>query len=262
MRSDLIQLILNKVEAETKQEHTRHHTLGVYRASEIGGCPRALQYATLKYPAEQISPELMLLFQDGHLHHHAVRTLMARVGTLSHVERTVSKKYKHNGASFTVTGTLDGMWNDMPFDIKSITTFKFVSLDKNFPDDYARYVDQLLIYLDILDKPLGFILFKNKNDSELKLKYVKFNQFRFKAILDRLAQVHMGAKKKKLLPRPYAATNYLCKTCAYRMQCWNLPMESKRWKRSQAAIEPRTQTLRGALRESIKRGGSLNPDGS
>jgi CRISPR/Cas system-associated exonuclease Cas4 (RecB family) len=225
----IIQKILAKVEAEAKQESTKPHTVGVYRASEIGGCARALQYATLNYPAEGLTPETHLIFKDGHIHHTAVRELLGKIGTMSNVEMTISKQYRHNGQKFTITGTCDGVFDDEVFDVKSISTFRFKYLDKNFPADYLNYVDQLQIYMDILSKKSGFIIFKDKNSAELKIKRLKNDPDLMIAILNRVAEIHKGVKAKELVARPYGRDTWHCKLCSYRLQCWKLPMDKRQW---------------------------------
>jgi CRISPR/Cas system-associated exonuclease Cas4 (RecB family) len=229
MQDKIIRLILNKVEEEAKQESGKPHTLGVYRASEIGGCARALQYATQEYPKEELTPETYLIFKDGHLHHHAVRELLAKVGTVSHVEMTISKKYKHNGESFLITGTCDLVFNDMVIDIKSISTFRFKYIDKNYPQDFMNYLEQVRLYMDILGKTKGALLFKDKNTAELKIKYVSNDDILLTNILDRVAQIHKLNKEKKLITRPYGRDTWHCKLCSYRLQCWKLPMERRAW---------------------------------
>lgn len=225
----LIQLILNKVEAEARQESTKPHTVGVYRASEIGGCGRALGYATLNYPAEPLTPETHLIFKDGHIHHDAVRELLGKVGTLSNVEMTISKQYIHKGMKFTITGTCDGVFDEAVMDVKSISTFRFKYLDKNFPADYMNYVEQVQIYMDILGKKKGMLIFKDKNSAELKVMRFKYDPLLMEKILDRVARIHKKIKAKKLITRPFGRDTWHCKLCSYRLQCWKLPMEARHW---------------------------------
>jgi hypothetical protein len=248
----LIQNILTKVKEESEQEG-RHHSLGVYRASEIAGCARALQYATLNYPAEPFTPETLLIFKDGHTHHNAIRELLGKVGTLSHVEKTISKKYKHNGVAFTITGTVDCVWNDIVTDIKSMSTFRFKNIDKEWPDEFMGYIEQVNLYQDILGKEKGGILFKNKNDGELKFMRANLDPEILNRVLDRVAEVHKGAKKEKItIERPYPNSHFFCKTCIYRMPCRSLPMEGKHW--PEGVKNPAGGDLTGKLRESIRAG--------
>lgn len=225
----LVTAILNKVEAEAKQESSKPHTIGVYRASEIGGCARALGYATLNYKAETLTPETHLIFKDGHIHHNAVRELLGKVGTLSNVEMTISKQYRHNGQKFTITGTCDGVFDNSVMDVKSISTFRFKYLDKNFPADYQNYVEQVQIYMDILDKKKGMLIFKDKNSGELKVKRFMRDPLLMEKILDKVAAIHKSIKRKELVDRPFGRDTWHCKLCTYRLACWKLPMEARRW---------------------------------
>src|SRR5258707_5306036 len=91
------------------------------------------------------------------------------------------------------------------------------------------YIDQLTIYLDILGQPEGFILFKNKNDGEIKIKEVKYEKDIMTSILTRISLLHKAIKSKQLLERPFERNSFQCKTCVHRLVCWKLPMERKLW---------------------------------
>jgi hypothetical protein len=134
-------------------------------------------------------------------------------------------------------------------DVKSISTFRFKYLDKNFPADYLNYVDQLQIYMDILGKENGFIIFKDKNSAELKVKRLKNDADLMISILNRVAEIHKGVKAKELVARPYGRDTWHCKLCSYRLQCWKLPMEARHWGNNpyQASKVQRTRALVNAL---------------
>lgn len=225
----IIEKILEKVKDNAIQESGRPHTFGVYPASEIGGCGRQLQYANLGIERELYSPELYLLFQDGHTHHNAVRHLLHGTGKLTHVEMAISKTYKHRGQRFTITGHLDCIHDGLILDIKSISTFMFKQLPKKFPNMYERYITQLIIYMDIMKKDKAAFLFKDKNSSEMCVIKIKYDPDYMLAILDKVATIHLGIKKDVLIDRPYSASSYECRTCPYRRKCLNMPMEQKRW---------------------------------
>ena len=230
MENNLINLILSKVSEEAEQEENKLHTLGVYRASEIGGCHRALQYAVTETKAEAITPETYLIFKDGHMHHNAVRDLLKGIGTVSHIEFNLQKRYTYKDIKFLISGTIDLVFNGIVIDIKSISTFRFVGLSKHFPTDYMNYVIQLQLYMDMLNIEKGAILFKDKNSSELKIFHLKYNAALMESILESVARLHQACKSKKLIDRPYERNDWHCKLCSYRMACWRLPMEGKRWR--------------------------------
>jgi len=241
----IIERILAQVETESKQEAGKYAEKGIYRASAIGGCPRALQYTTIgKVKPQEFTPEFQIFLRDGKLHQQAVEDLLRKIGTVSHVEMNLQKRYKHQGVSFVISGTLDGVFNDIIYDVKAINGFSFAALDKNYPANYMKYVEQLTIYLDILSKPLGMLIFKDRNWSEIKIKEVKYDPELMNRILDKIAGLHKGIKEGKLVPRPYKPRDKECKYCPYRLPCQHLPVESKRW------IQP---NLEQQLRDSIKK---------
>lgn len=225
--------ILGKILAAAKEESIHEakktYAKGVYRASSIGGCPRALQYGALGTEAELVSPETYLLLDDGKVHHDATRRWLGKVGTVSNVEQTISKKYKKNGVSFLITGTIDGKFNGTLFDVKSISTFRFKYLNKNFPTDYQNYVWQMQIYLDILGEDKGFFIFKDKNNSALKIVWQERDDELMSKILDHISTLHRGVKEKKMIDRPYGRDTWQCKLCPFRLPCWKLPMENRTW---------------------------------
>lgn len=255
MKPDYIQVILGKVSEELDQNE-RPVSKGMYRASEIGNCIRATQYSRLGFSAEKHTPEQELLFRDGTMHHIYIRELFAKVGTVSMIEHTISKQYKHQGQRFTLTGTLDFMFNGIPVDAKSMNTFKFVKLDKEFPDSYENYVMQLSVYMDILGKKQGMFVFKNKNDSELKIKYINRNTYPMEKILDRIVTIQDGIKKGVLIDRPYNNKDWHCEYCPFRLKCYRMPMKPRHWSSAfqQGAKDARVRAQKAALAKTAREG--------
>jgi hypothetical protein len=226
----VIKKILKKVAKESEQEQeNRKSPLGFYRASSIGKCGRQYQYAALGNKAEPLTPETGMIFHDGHMHHNEIRRLLGKVGTLSNVEQSIQKKYKHKGESFVVTGTCDGVWNGKVFDVKSMSTFRFKALDKIFPDDLMDYVFQLTLYMDMLKFKEGMFIFKDKNSGELRVIELDFDKEVLVDALDWIVEVHKGIKTKTLMDRPYLNNSFQCKTCPFRLHCYKMPMEGKHW---------------------------------
>lgn len=258
MNDNIVQLILNKLAEEAEQESHRVYTKGVYRASEIGGCARALQYNHMGFKGETLTPETHMIFRDGHMHHDALRELLAKVGTLSHIETNVSKKYNHKGTKFLLTGTCDGVFNGIIIDIKSINTFRFMHLDKNFPSDYMNYVIQLNIYMDILNIHKGVLLFKDKNSGEIAPRHLTYNAELMEQTLERVASLHNSLKTGEMLKRPYVSSDWHCKLCQHRKECWHLPMEGKHWGAAaytnphQKAKDADQRTLAAKLKASLR----------
>lgn len=233
---DPVATILERIRLEDDQQERLNpkHRVGVYRASSIGGCARQLAYKMFgETKKESVPPELSLgIFREGNVHHNALRELLGKCGVMSHVEQGMSKKYNHKGVKFTVTGTCDCVWNGIVIDIKSMNTYGFQYLDKNFPSKYPQYIAQIQLYMDMLGLEWGCFIFKDKNTGELKSKHVQYDKAEVDKVLDKLAALHLRLKKKKLPLKPYSKSDWHCKSCQYRIACWDVPMDIKSWEAS------------------------------
>lgn len=215
-----VKLIHDRLKLEAEAESERYSTKGIYRGSQLGGCLRAIQYSALKTPAIPPSPQAKLIFRDGHLHHTDLRELLGKVGLVTHVETPISRKYSIGKTKFTITGTIDGRFNGTLFDIKSIKHYRFLQLDKKFPQDYMQYLIQINFYMDILNEDEAFFLFKDKDTGELKEIWVKRDHKLIDSHLTKLANMHESLKKGKLLARPYSYKDWHCNYCAFKDTCW------------------------------------------
>jgi hypothetical protein len=177
----------------------------------------------------KFTPEFQMFLMDGNTHEEMITSLLRKIGTVTHNQRNVQKRYKHKGVSFIITGTLDGMFDGIIYDVKAINGFSFAALDKNYPDQYLKYIEQMHIYMDILNKKESLLLFKDRNWSKLKPKLVKYNPEFMEKMLDKLAYITQQVKKDKMIDRPYTVKDKMCKRCSFRMPCWKLPMEGMKW---------------------------------
>ena len=188
----VVDMILEQVEMEINDEWRPPRLPNSFRGSELGDCPRYIQYASQGYEGERPSPELGLLFRDGHLHHDALRSLLSRIGRVTNIEYQGSKSYTvevdGETVQFTITCTTDGILNgDYIFDIKSINPFSFKKLSMPYiKENYKGYLYQLQAYFDVFDKQLGFNLFKDKAFGALKIFWYKRSPKMFNQILQKL----------------------------------------------------------------------------
>jgi hypothetical protein len=230
----VIPLILEQIRQETESEWQRERQRNVFRGSELGNCPRAIQYAVLGYKPERPGPELALLFRDGHLHHDQLRLLLSKIGILTNVEQGGYKDYTVDGLGFGVTGTMDGLYNkEYLIDIKSINHFSFQTLTRDIiRQNYIGYLYQLHMYLDIFGMDKGFLLFKNKNTSELRLFWYDKDEEIIKEVLDKLSVIVKAGEV--LIKRPYEAKSKECRRCFMRIHCWEKSMDRREWGHAQA----------------------------
>lgn len=235
-KPNIIGLIKERVAQEIEDEWRTPRTPGTFRGSELGDCARALEYAVLGYRGESINPELALLFRDGHLHHDALREELKKVGRVTNVEQGAWKEFeieyngviKRVGISTTCDLIFDGQFVG---ELKGISFFSFKGLRTNSDviTKYPHYYTQLQAYLHVYDKEWGFLLFKDKNSSALKIFWFKRDTSHFNAILYKLVDVMEKAAAKKMIKRPYLKSSFTCKICEYRMKCWGKPTDRRTW---------------------------------
>ena len=246
----LSQLILEMISEEPDLVPQEPREIGVFRASELGNCPRRIQYAMRGYEQPGgIEPSLALLFKDGNMHHDAVRKDLEKVVKLTHVEEMFTKQYAYNfpegdGVDFTIIGHTDGIVNDKYIlDIKGINRFSYQAIAK-VKDDWQKvyeYLDnspfsrgnypQLQTYMDGFDKEWGCLLFKCKDTSELMEVWFPRNRFYFyEKLLPELARIARATYREKWITkhsdgssfnkRPYMKSSKECQTCPFKLQCW------------------------------------------
>ena len=224
-------MILEQVERETEDEWRPKRIVSQFRGSELGDCPRSIQYYLLGYEPERPKPELALLFSDGHLHHNSLRQRLSSVGRVTNTEQVAWKEYDIQGIKFSIGGTCDCHFNTFIGELKGINFFSFKNLNKeSLPRFYKKYIDQIQAYLDIFDKEWGFLLFKCKMTSALKLFWIKRDREYFQKVLNRLAKIQLAIQHKKMLKRPFTKSSKKCKGCFMRKHCWGISMERREWK--------------------------------
>lgn len=236
-KPDIIGMIVEQVEMEAQDEWRPPRVVGAFRGSELGDCPRSIQYATLGKVPERPAAPLALIFRDGHLHHDSLRGLLKRIGRVTNEEfsgwKEYSVKVNERVATFKLTATTDGIFNgEFVFDIKSINPWSFKKLSIEYIEEkYERYIMQLQTYLDIFDKEWGFLFFKDKGFGGLKVFWFKRDQEWFqRRVLNRMAKIHLATLNSKMIKRPFTKSSDECKGCFFRIHCWNKPMEKRSWR--------------------------------
>jgi hypothetical protein len=228
-------MILEQKEMELRDEWRAPRTIGSFRGSELGDCPRYIQYVLQGYKGEPPSPELGMLFADGHLHHDAVRAELAKVGRVTNREFSAWKSFEvevgTRVAKFNLTGTLDGVFNgDFIFDIKSINPFSFKKLSLPYIyEKYRGYVYQLQTYMELLDKQWSFNLFKDKAFSGMKIFWYQRDPRVFNMVLKKMAKIHLATVDGKWIKQPFSKSSTECERCTMRIHCWKKPMKRRSW---------------------------------
>lgn len=213
--------------------------VGIFRASELGNCPRRIQYSMRGFEQAAIEPSLAMLFRDGNLHHDSVRNDLMKIGKLTNREQVFRKKYNVEGIEFAINGHMDGLFNgDFIIDIKGINRFSFQAIAKvqndwkkvrdyldNSPFSRSNY-PQLQTYMDGFDKEWGCLLFKCKDTSELMEVWFPRDREYFQKLLVQLANIARITHEKKWIKRPYLRTSKECSYCPMKHHCWKVGKET------------------------------------
>jgi CRISPR/Cas system-associated exonuclease Cas4 (RecB family) len=235
-KPQIIPLILEKVEEEVKAEWRPPRIPGSYRGSELGDCPRYIQLTAMGKERELINPELALLFKDGHLHHDAVRSWLSKTGQLTNVEFSIWKSYQvvlgKETFPITLTGTIDGLYNgEYVLDVKSINPFTFKVLTEEWlKENKVGYIYQLQAYLEMMNKEWGFLIFKDKAFSALKVFWFQRDPEILQKILKKMATITRAIRDGKMMKKPYTKSSKECKWCQMRVHCWGVSAERRQWK--------------------------------
>lgn len=236
-RPAIVPLILEQVRQETEDTWIAPPREGSFWPSEMGKCPRAVQYRLLKFKGEDFSPEVTMIFMDGNLHHDSVRTLIKRAGMrLTNEEFRVYKEYEREvdkeKIKFGISGKIDGLINGKyPVDIKSASPWSYKSVNQeNILKARPGYVLQVQFYLDIMDKEEGVLILKDKGNAALKPIWVLRDKELLELELQRLAKIQWGCLHARMIKRPFQRNSFECRGCPMRIHCWEEPMEQRPWK--------------------------------
>ena len=161
--------------------------VGVFYPSMLGNeCDRYLYLAFRgKLPQQDIASTTQRIFDTGSSLEDRMTKYFEKMRILK--GREISVKCD----SPPISGRADFLlvheeYTDVVLELKSIN-------DKGFKNLYSKpkpeHAIQLQIYLQLMDKPYGIVLYENKNDQKLKAFKVKRSPKAWKALVDRCQMI-------------------------------------------------------------------------
>ena len=156
---------------------------------------------------------------SGTLSHGRIQAAMAKSGVLTDSEF----KLVHDDPP--IYGYVDAMivWNDEEIvgEIKTTNNDSF-EYRKKVGKPKTDHVEQVLIYMKLLGKQKGLIIYENKNNHDLLLFPLEVNDI-YRAWIDKtfnwLREVRQTWKDRKLPIKTYRSNAKVCKTCPVRKAC-------------------------------------------
>lgn len=174
---------------------------GVYRQSEQD----AMGIASMAYGTEA---------------HERIQGLFETSGKL------LDKEFELRNESPPIYGYVDLLveWQgeEVVGEIKTTLQESFVH-KRNTMKPAGYHLLQLLIYMKVLGKDKGFLLYENKNNQQLLAIPVEMNKENSRLVDDTfewMKMVHDNAMNGELPTRPYSPKSIPCKSCDYREHCW------------------------------------------
>jgi CRISPR/Cas system-associated exonuclease Cas4 (RecB family) len=150
--------------------------------------------------------------------HTRIQQAMEDAGILVHKELPIKSEDP------IISGKTDAIikWNDAEIitEIKTINEESFGYLRK--PRNY--HIEQLLIYMKILQQSFGYLIYENKNNHELRFFPIQVNQ-KYKDFInyffDWMKQVQKAFDDKQLPENPFRNKfeNKICKGCDFFKVC-------------------------------------------
>jgi len=188
----------------------RFHPSSISRFS----CPRELLYKFIGVTiSNKIPAETLRIFWVGSVIHEALQDNLLKSGALKQAE------VKAKDEDYLLSGSADGISADG----KELLEFKTINQENfrmlNAPKE--AHIDQIHLYLYMLQLRLAKIIYFNKNTSEMKEYAVTYSINILMPLLNLIKQVREAAEQKNLLERVSKnKSDKPCKYCNYRDFCW------------------------------------------
>lgn len=185
-----------------------------------GGCPRYWYFKfTGGYQSVESNPQALANMKNGTLSHGRIQDAIKKSGIAVDTEKKVIN------SDPPIFGFVDNiitwMGEELPVEIKTAREEAWqyrVKSDK--APDY--HLVQLLIYMRLLDKKRGVLLYESKNTHALYAIPVEMTKEReewLESAFDWMKTVKGAFDNKTLPTKPYRANSKVCKKCPFNKMC-------------------------------------------
>jgi len=187
------------------------------RMSNAGKCARAIAYQHLKYYPQPLNARARMVFRLGDLVEQDIVDIAQQLGLTD-----MQKEIKVMIAGQEVIGHIDGLYEGIPFDVKSTSDYGFKKA-KRGDIDYG-YICQMHMYMKGTGSKSAVLIFYNKNTSHLYEALVNWDDAVWEEIEKRFKSV-LESTKDQLPAREYGANakgnlDWHCSYCAFCAECW------------------------------------------
>lgn len=168
---------------------------------------------------DSFTPAMVANMRNGTKAHERIQEAVAKTDLFISAEQ----KVVHNDPPIFGFLDLDINWNGqaIPVEIKTARDISF-QRRKDSKEPMSYHKAQLLIYMYILDRPLGVILYENKDTQELLPIIVKMTEENKEWVEQTFAwmrQVYDNWKNGALPIKLYRSNSKICKSCPVKTIC-------------------------------------------
>ena len=197
--------------------HTRH--VGVFYASEMGKCPRAI-FLNYKCPRVEFPEETLKIFHMGDVIHDLIKEIF-RQNEFKFLYFECPANITDVLTPINIDGRIDiyGMNNDgkrFAVELKSIKTIEYL---KHNPLEH--HTTQLMLYLRAKRLKEGYISYIEKNTLATKTFTVQYEEEIFQRILDKAREVYSCLLNGKA-PEKKPSYPSECSYCQFKGVCKKL----------------------------------------
>ncbi len=213
--TDFDQLLKDDINKEIEKRKGREKS-GKFSPSRMGRCLRFQYWQRMNEPeTDPIPIEVYKKFRAGNIYHHDLQSL---------VENTEVKFENDNFICFA-----DHVAQNEVVDFKTVFSSQYRIMKtltkQELIKDKTQYIMQLMAYCYFLEKPIGTLVFVNKDDYDILQLSVELSEY--KDIIEKEISDLLDIWEKKELPPPIPRCYIKKKTgipqecayCNYRTKC-------------------------------------------
>lgn len=195
-----------------------------------GACPRYwfIAFTGAEFD-EKNSPYEIANMSSGTMSHERIQKAIENSGIL------VDKEKKIITSDPPIYGSVDAIiqWGeDQPVvEIKTMKEDSFAYRKYAKPANY--HLMQLIIYMKVLGKKLGLLLYENKNSHELHAITVEMTDVYDNWVeyaFDWMKKVYAKWQSNEIPQKPYRSNSKVCKTCPVQKACYAAPKGDEKMK--------------------------------
>lgn len=192
-----------------------------------GRCPRYWWYAFQGAEFEPTSDALGIASMAYGTEAHArIQGLMKSAGVLREEELDIRHEDPPIHGFLDALAVIDG--EEVPVEIKTTRQEMYIHRTTTGEPPFYNLI-QILIYMKVLNKKRGVLLYENKNDQSLFAIPVVMDEKNKQVIEDVfewMRQVHKNTETGSLPERPFTKASKECKSCPVFDVCWTDETES------------------------------------